>query len=132
MSSGDKWCKHRTPFTDDHKTCKVGVDFHQFMGKGNIRLMPCLGECAEAIAICPQFQAYTEKELAEKHRLQNERFDRIGKIRGAIVASIKTTGKSSGSIPCPCCNGGSVSFAQASNGHVHAGCSTPGCAAWME
>ena len=132
-NSGDKWCKYRTPFDDKHKTCEVGVDFHQFMGPGTFHMMPCLGESPEAIARCPQYCAYTEEELAEQEREMNERFERMGKIRKAIVAHIEATDKWSGEIPCPACETGTVRYSRAHcNRHVHARCSTPNCAAWME
>jgi hypothetical protein len=97
------WCRHRTPFTSEFKTCKIGVDFHKFPRQHD--LMPCLGQTAEAKALCPKYSGYT---------------------------SVKATGQRQGRIPCPACKTGTVGYSQASNGHVHARCSTEGCASWME
>jgi hypothetical protein len=135
-SKHHNWCKHRTPFTKDHKVCKVGVDFHPFE-KGAYTtkpsLMPCLGECAEAIARCPKFEAYTEEEKEAGEKAFRERLIRMGTIREAIVAQINKTSIRSGSLLCPCCKTGTVSYSQSScNGHIHAKCSTPLCASWME
>lgn len=59
--------------------------------------------------------------------------ERIGVIRKAIIAEHERTGANAGTITCPACNAGTVSWSRArSNGHVHARCSTPDCAAWME
>lgn len=63
----DTWCRHRTPFTAEHKVCEAGVDFHQFESEPKfkgIRLMPCLGESAEAIARCPKYEPWTDEEIA--------------------------------------------------------------------
>jgi hypothetical protein len=47
-------------------------------------------------------------------------------IRGkARIVSI------AGAVKCPGC-AGSLNYAIASNGHIHAKCSTPGCLEWME
>lgn len=148
-SSRDGWCKHRTAYTKDFKTCKVGVDFHQFQQRKPLPVlgpnelfrrgsplgcMPCSGEPnhEEAAKVCPQFTAWTPEECAERKRDTEERFGRIGTIRGAILENINATGIFSGDIPCPSCKSGTVSYSQASNGHVHARCSTANCASWME
>ena len=129
MSSGDKWCKHRTAFTSEFKTCKVGVDFHAFKPP-----MPCLGEDpAAALARCAQFEAHTPEELAAREAERDARMKRFGVIRPAIVENVKKTGIRSGSIPCPACKTGNVRYSQSSyNDHIHATCSTPNCASWME
>lgn len=124
--SRDKWCRHRTPFGSDHPVCKVGVDYHQYMG--DYKNMPCLGENADARARCPQYSGYTDEEIAAHETEMNARFERLGIIRKAIIE----TGLRSGVIDCPACKTGKVGFSKASNGHVHARCSTEGCASWME
>lgn len=38
-----------------------------------------------------------------------------------------------GSLPCPCCDGGTLKYSVASsNGHMHGKCSTAECVGWME
>ena len=132
-TSGDKWCKHRTPLSREVKECKVGVDFHQFEIPGGWDMMPCLGQSPEAIARCPKYCGHTAEELAEQERDMEERWARMGTIRKAIVAHIDATNEWSGSIPCPACESGTVRYSRAHyNKHIHASCSTPNCASWME
>lgn len=129
--SRNTWCRHRTPFDKEkHPVCKVGVDYHQFDQRHSN--MPCLGQSAEARAGCPQYSGYTPEEIAKHEADMKAGFERIGTIRQAIVANVKATGQRQGYIPCPACKTGTVGYSQASNGHIHAGCSTPGCARWME
>ena len=130
----DTWCRHRTPFGSDYPVCKVGVDYHKWMGKGDgLHGIPCLGESKDAIAKCPQYSGYTDEELAERETMMEARYQRMGVIRKAIVESVKATGIRGGEMPCPACQMGTVRYSQASyNGHVHARCSTPNCANWME
>ena len=130
----DTWCRHRTPFTNEFKECKVGVDFHPWRATGDWKTgMPCLGESPEAIAKCSKYEAWTDEELAAREAEIDGLIKRMGKIRAAIIASIENTGQWSGAIPCPSCATGTVKYSRAhSNGHVHARCSTEGCASWME
>lgn len=137
MGQRNIWCRHRTAFNKEIPTCKAGVDFHQFeivytSPRKGPSLMPCLGECPEAIARCPKFEGWTPEEIAAREADLHARFERIGAIRSAIVTAIKDTGARSGRIACPACKTGTVGYCQASNGHVHAKCSTPNCEAWME
>lgn len=128
----DTWCRHRTPFGTDHPVCKAGIDFHPFLiPSDRMEHMPCLGTPtqAEALATCPQYSGYSDEELAAREAEDAARWERIKTIRAAIIAS----GKTGGEIECPACKTGKVRFSVArSNGHVHAGCSTEGCARWME
>jgi hypothetical protein len=124
------WCRHRTPFTSEFKTCKIGVDFHKFPRQHD--LMPCLGQTAEAKALCPKYSGYTSEEIEAHEKSLAESLDRMAIIRQAIIANVKATGQRQGRIPCPACKTGTVGYSQASNGHVHARCSTEGCASWME
>lgn len=135
----DDWCRHRTAFDDAIKVCKAGVNYHQFQKSpdgtiipGYGALMPCLGQSAEAKARCPQYSGWTAEEIAAREADMEARLGRIGTIRKAIVAETKSTLSRSGVMPCPACGTGKVSWSMASNGHVHARCSTPQCASWME
>ena len=132
----DTWCRHRTPFTDAFKTCRVDVDFHQFMGgqdTGPQSTMPCLGESEAAKARCDKYSGWTVEEIATREEDMRGRFARLGIIRRAIVEANKATGEHGGTLDCPACKTGTVSWSMArSNGHIHARCSTPDCAAWME
>lgn len=131
------WCKHRTPFTDEHKTCKVDVDFHQFENKPrnhlDIKMMPCLGGSAEAISRCDKYEVWTDEELAAQEAAHEARWERMKIIRKVIVEMVESTGVRAGAMPCPACKSGTVRYTQAvCKDHVHAACSTKGCASWME
>ena len=70
---GRTWCRHRTPFTSEFKTCKARVDFHQFGVPGtrsfeNLDAMPCIGLTPETRARCPYYASWTVEELAERDR----------------------------------------------------------------
>lgn len=63
---------------------------------------------------------------------------RMTKVRRQIMDHIAAAGKQKkfvqDSIPCPLCDGGTVSYMYSGhyNGHIHAQCSTAGCIQWME
>jgi len=131
-SSRNAWCRHRTPFdTKQYPVCKAGVDYHTFDQRHD--RMPCLGETPQAKAGCDQYSGYMAEEIAAAEAERTARFARMGTIREAIMAEHETTGSNGGQMPCPACKTGTVAWSRArSNGHVHARCTTPDCAAWME
>ncbi len=64
---------------------------------------------------------------------------RITAIFSARRAIVRAAGpwqlgvEASGSIPCPACKTGKVSYSRAGcNGHIWAQCSTPDCVRWIE
>lgn len=127
----DTWCRHRTPFTKEFRTCKANIDFHQFDGPHAD--MPCLGENAAAKARCSSYSGWTAQEIADREECVEQSLKRFGVIRAAIIAEHERTGTNAGTIPCPACGTGTVSWSRArSNGHIYARCSTPDCASWME
>lgn len=131
-SRQNAWCRHRTPFdAKQYPTCKAGVDYHAFDQRHD--QMPCLGENGEAKARCDKYSGFTTEEIDAAKAETNARFQRVGMIRKAIMAEHKATGSNGGELACPACKTGTVQWTRArSNGHVHARCSTPGCASWME
>ncbi len=52
--------------------------------------------------------------------------------REAVIKHSEGKKPTSGKIPCPICQTGTLKYTVASNGHVHAFCSTEDCMAWME
>ena len=58
--------------------------------------------------------------------------ERIGKARSAIIKHCQNQRGVAGKLKCPVCETGTLQYSRASNGHVHAGCSTKGCVNWME
>lgn len=136
-SHNNAWCRHRTAFDAKHfPVCKAGVDYHQFDGvrtHAKPSDMPCLGETPEARSRCDKYSGFTVEEIAAAMAERDARWARMGTIREAIMAEHKASRSNGGQMTCPACNAGTVSWSRAhSNGHVHAQCSTPGCASWME
>lgn len=131
-SSRNAWCRHRTPFdAKQFPLCKAGIDYHAFDQRHDH--MPCLGENADAIARCDKYSGYTPEEIDAAEAETKARLARIGVIRKSIIAEHEANGSNGGQMACLACKTGTVSWSRArSNGHVHARCSTPDCAAWME
>lgn len=102
-----------------------------------IRSLPCIQEWNPAEAKCEKCVFPTPEEIAAEEADMKQRFERMALVRAAIVKHLggpwkRGTNGRAGSITCPCCNG-NVNFSRAGiNGHIHARCSTPDCAAWME
>lgn len=76
--------------------------------------------------------ADTPEERSAKEAAFALHFVNLMTARGAIMESTRWKRGTAGTIPCPICADGSLHFSVASNGHVHAGCSTPECVRWME
>lgn len=140
--TGKTWCRHYRSMQNDD--CRIGIRYDSVRPepKEGIKLeMPCWGG---ELGGCPKYSGYTPEEIAEQDRKIEENFQRTNIARKAVVArafelgfirdSGGRRGKSvRGSLPCPICNLGTLSFSRAAcNGHVHAACSTPSCVRWLE
>lgn len=126
------WCRHRTPFGPEHPTCQAGVDYAPFSADRSDE-RPCYGENDAAKARCDKYAGWSAKEVAAHGARMDARLRRIGLIRKAIVSEADSKNIAGGIIACPCCKEGRVRWSRArSNGHIHARCSTPDCAGWME
>lgn len=131
-----EFCNHYRAMSE-HKTCSKGVAYEDFKGlKFDER--PCFEKRGVAPTGC-EFAEFPTPEEREKRRQEiMQRFARIGTARAAIVANLGGPWKrgmesASGSIPCPVCESGTLSFSRSGyNGHIHAGCTSPGCVRWME
>lgn len=98
-----------------------------------IKRIPCFAE--NGVNTCPDFVAPTAEELAEQDKLITKMFTNMMTVRNQITDYIKLNKlpKSCvGRLPCPICEQGQVSWSRASNGHIHARCTTPKCVHWME
>lgn len=154
-----KRCKHfdGLDFTDPAKQCKAGVVMlnvivqqhyrYRYAGEGrratvytSNHSMPCfrdddpLGVCH-----CERQEFPTPAEIEARDAEHAAIFGRVVKAREAIVAHLGGPWKrgmpgAGGAIDCPVCEGKeSLRFSRAGiNGHIHAGCTTEGCVAWME
>ena len=122
-----------------NQCCDAGVNYKELAGDvpGYGNRIPCISKyVGPGVVECDKRQEPTDQQIAEYQQKVKESMERVAKIRKAIVDEIgpwkKGTPGTSGSIPCPCCDG-EVSFSRAGyNGHVHARCSSPDCASWME
>ena len=56
----------------------------------------------------------------------------IFKARAEVVKVTKGKRRVAGSIKCPICATGDLSYTVAGNGHIHGQCSKDGCVSWME
>lgn len=66
---------------------------------------------------------YTEQERAARNAWLEQSTERVSAILEAIPEN-----STSGRMLCPACRAGTVQWVRArSNGHLHAGCSTPNC-----
>lgn len=128
-SERDKWCISYSGIANGY-TCKAGVDYRSFNNEDDLGLLnaiPCFGDHCER---CYFYEVLTPEQRAANEKEFRDYCERRNKIRAAIVELHPHGGF--GSIKCPCC-GGTVRYSVAKyNGHVHATCSTKGCASWME
>lgn len=121
-------CRHFTGI--QHDTCRVGVRYlsvRDTSGPGMAK-WPCLGE--DCVTRCDKKVNRTPEEVDAEDRAIAEALAHTATARMAIIA----TKQSRGAIDCPKCGGkGALRFSVSSyNGHVHAGCTTKDCLAWME
>jgi hypothetical protein len=134
-----------------NECCKAGVNYRELAGVGEAwgSRLPCHSPEYEDgsggrikldlvnLRTCEKRVEPTPEEIESEDKWLEERFERIGKIRDAIVTHLGGPWKrgmqsASGSIPCPCC-AGTVRFSRSGyNGYISASCSTPKCARWME
>lgn len=135
------FCKHYRA-ASNHADCEAGVRYDTFKGTtGGILAWPCLrrGDQPEPCT-CPLALFPTPEEIAAEDAEREARSQRIGMAREAIVKHLggpwskKHPKGGAGTIDCPACGAAkTLSFTRAGyNGHIHAGCSTPGCVRWME
>lgn len=96
------------------------------------RCIPCHAQYNFAGATCDKAEFATEEEIAAWLEESNKRFRGIGIARAAIIEHCGDKRGVGGTIDCPVCGHGFLKYSRASNGHVHAGCSTPDCVRWME
>lgn len=132
------FCKHFRSMSE-HETCEAGVEYDSLKGIPFDK-RPCFmrGKDRQVCGGCDLAEFPTVEEVAAQDAEFRKRLERIGVARDAIVKACGGPWKkgkpgSSGSIPCPCCDGGTLRYSRSGyNGHVHAGCTTEGCVRWME
>lgn len=108
-------------------TCAQGIDL-----SAPAATMPCMPDSKAAVA-CDLREEHTEEEHAVWKAWRDERLKRMIQVMAKIPGSSrdrknKPEWGNSGEFPCPACEVGTVRWGRArSNGHLHAGCSTPNC-----
>jgi hypothetical protein len=143
-------CVHYNGTVND--CCDAGVNYKALAGSADawaLRL-PCHSEAyrsgsgmtlprADSVAVCDKRQEPTAEEVAADEAWVNERFEKMGNARAAIVAHLGGPWKrgapsAGGVIDCPACGGKqTLHFSRAGyNGHIHASCETEDCVRWME
>lgn len=128
------WCVHYRGMHFD-KTCKAGVAYDSIRdasgARGSFRNLPCFA--GEGRLPCAHRSFPTDAEIDAQIAESDRAIEAIGKARRAITSSVMHRRGSGGSIDCPVCGVlGALVFSVAHNGHIHAGCRTAGCVAWME
>jgi hypothetical protein len=141
MIRSKKFCKKYRSMSQ-HKTCEAGVSYEEIVKAGmeaGKSSLPCWGAESNPLGVvCEKCEYPTPAEVAELEAWRKKRFEDVGKARDAIVEFLGGPWKKGipgecGSIKCPCCGSGTLSFTRSGyNGHIHAACQTEGCVRWME
>jgi hypothetical protein len=130
-------CKHYTREVYEKGACAAGVNVRERVGGddlgwlGRIPCHPSIRAGAHPAFTCEHFAEPTAEELAQEKAASDASFKRIMKARAAILAA-GAKPRTQGDLSCPVCEAGTLRWSMASNGHVHANCSTAGCVSWME
>jgi hypothetical protein len=130
----DNRCKHYSGDVCLGGRCAAGVEVRKHVGGSDLDWLirtPCFVEHAVKAFTCEHFALPTAEELEAERQESQRSIERIGKARAAIIGS-GAKPRSAGSLECPVCGAGTLQWSMASNGHVHARCSTAGCVIWME
>lgn len=134
------FCIHRVAMVGDC-ICKVGFCMTERADPNiatGFERLPCFNP---QVKTCPSAQYPTREDIDKANADFDASMQRMNMIRTAILAALEEHGGKtpkgrsygSGVIDCPCCKTGKVRFSRSSyNGHVHAACTTEGCASWME
>jgi hypothetical protein len=129
-------CVHLTCYLDSE--CKAGVRYDDvrepLRGEGDTRppylRMPCTRGGPET---CRQCRFPTQEEAEEQVAATDRMIDNTLRAMVAVTAVVGKQRGVSGSIPCPICETGTLSYAVAGlNGHIHGACSTEGCVRWKQ
>lgn len=122
-----------------NKECRAGVSYDSVCdtSESGLKRWPCFRDGA-ACRTCDKRHFPTDDEVADEVASIRAYSEKVNKAMGAAKLDAKSRGLGkdsggSGSISCPCCNGGTLHYRVSGyNGHMHAACETKGCAAWME
>lgn len=151
-SSWNSWCVNYCGLID-HKLnrithCKAGVEYEGVFKKVDFtysredghkyqssEARPCFKHEHPLTDGCPHCRFPTPEEIKANDEEMTSRINKLFAARGAIEAVFKQQQKDggAGAMPCPVCKTGQLHYRRAaSNGHIHAKCSTADCVSWME
>lgn len=119
---------------EDHKPCGRGLNPRQdycHPGDGHGIRFACVGH--KEAPTCPEYDPFTPEEVAADKKEIDELVAKTLKARTAIMNAVGNRVGVTGTVPCPCCQGGTLAYRVSGfNGHVWGMCSTKGCVKWME
>lgn len=120
-------CRHFNGI--QHDTCDIGVSYDSVRGTEKPYKFPCLYDAGA----CDKLSRLTDEEVAAREREITASIANIEVARDAVVTDAAGKTGISGAMDCPICKTGKLRYSIArSNGHIHAGCTTPKCVRWME
>ena len=132
-------CTHFTGI--QHKCCDAGVNYRNLASGeelGWARRIPCMGGIAEGMVACEKIEHYTREQAEQVINDRECGFENTIKAMQKAKEDARAKGFKIGAggrseLPCPICKAGMLMYSvAASNGHMHAKCSTPDCVSWME
>jgi hypothetical protein len=143
-SSWGNWCVHYTGL--QHESCKAGVKYADV--KADVEFQthrasertpythhqahPCFFGENKLAKPCPHMRFPTSDQIRAHDEESDSHFRNTDVARKAITDATQGKRGVQGALACPVCITGKLGYSVASNGHIHARCSTAGCVAWME
>jgi len=134
------WCIHYRG-AHDHETCEKEVRYDSFQPR-NMKTQPCFldskGQSSPEALPCPHLRRPTLEEIAAHKTYVSDRLEKLTLgmclVRDDAAKNGLRKGRGGrGSVTCPVCRSGTLSYTVASyNGHIHGHCSTDGCLSWMQ
>ena len=124
-------CKHFTGI--QHEVCKAGVAYKDVRDESTRPFgFPCF-DSESGNATCEKREFTTRAEAEAEEVEFQAAFARVKTCRAAIVQKHGRARGLRGEMPCPVECGGTLHYSISGyNGHIHGGCTTDGCASWME
>lgn len=128
-------CRHFNGI--QNKVCKAGIEYRH---DGKDTASPCIPKFIKGRPAwpCDLFEIMSQQDAEREADERILSMERGTKAYCAAKADADSKGYKkghggAGSLPCPCCDGGTLRYTVASyNGHMHGRCSTEGCVWWMQ
>lgn len=120
--------------------CKVGIEYVSVRverpGEKPPTALPCYGvgfenKCDSCVK--PTAEEAMAEVLADEAIWQKRIVGIKAAHEHAKASGLRKGRGGTGTLPCPVCGTGTIGYAVSSyNGHMHAGCTTKDCVAWVE